>query len=107
MATLLEENNIIVNTFSIITTKANSFVAKIHNTKKRMPVVLQKKDEDKWLDKKLSKAEISNILNFNNIELDAYPVNKNLGDSKINTNTSDILSKKRCSIFIKKENKIF
>jgi putative SOS response-associated peptidase YedK len=37
------------NTFSIITTDANDLLAVIHNTKKRMPVILDRKSEYKWI----------------------------------------------------------
>lgn len=40
----------IKNTYSIITTEANSLMAEIHNIKKRMPVILKKEDEIKWLE---------------------------------------------------------
>ncbi len=36
-------------TFSICTTKANTLMADIHNSKKRMPVVLNDADHGKWL----------------------------------------------------------
>ncbi|MEA1849210.1 SOS response-associated peptidase [Chryseobacterium sp. MHB01] len=36
-------------TFSICTTKANTLMADIHNSKKRMPVVLNERDHSKWL----------------------------------------------------------
>lgn len=36
-------------TYSIITTEANTCMQFIHNTKKRMPVILQRKDENSWL----------------------------------------------------------
>lgn len=39
----------IVNTYSLLTTEANSFIADIHNSKKRMPVILKKEDEQSWL----------------------------------------------------------
>ena len=39
-------------TYSIITTEANEMMSKIHNKKKRMPVVLNKKDHQAWLDGK-------------------------------------------------------
>ncbi len=39
-----------IKTISIITTQANSLMAKIHNTKKRMPVILSAADENNWLD---------------------------------------------------------
>lgn len=41
---------IIRNTYSIITTEANPLMAEIHNTKKRMPVILKPEDEKRWLE---------------------------------------------------------
>ncbi len=38
------------NTFSLITTEANPLMAKIHNLKKRMPVILEPDKEQEWLD---------------------------------------------------------
>ena len=43
------ENGAELQTFSIITTEANSFMEKIHD---RMPVILRKEDEEAWLDPK-------------------------------------------------------
>lgn len=37
------------NTYTIVTTEANELMAKIHNIKKRMPVILSPEDESKWL----------------------------------------------------------
>lgn len=39
-------------TFSILTTKANELMAEIHNTKQRMPVILEPENEYKWLHRK-------------------------------------------------------
>jgi len=39
----------LIHSYSILTTAANPLMAKIHNSKKRMPVVLLKEDEKKWL----------------------------------------------------------
>lgn len=38
-----------ITTFSIVTTEANELMAEIHNTKHRMPVVLNKSIEMEWL----------------------------------------------------------
>lgn len=38
------------NTYTIVTTEANALMATIHNTKKRMPVILRPEDEQKWLE---------------------------------------------------------
>jgi putative SOS response-associated peptidase YedK len=43
----------ILNTFTIITTRANPMLEKIHNTKKRMPVILNRDDEESWIDPEL------------------------------------------------------
>jgi putative SOS response-associated peptidase YedK len=40
----------VVNTFTVITTTANPMMEEIHNIKKRMPVILSKDDEPRWLD---------------------------------------------------------
>ncbi|MBX2887880.1 MAG: SOS response-associated peptidase [Ferruginibacter sp.] len=40
----------IISTFTIITTQATGIMAEIHNSKKRMPVILTKGNEDYWLD---------------------------------------------------------
>ncbi len=36
-------------TYTILTTEANELMAEIHNSKKRMPVVLRKEEEQLWL----------------------------------------------------------
>ena len=38
-----------INTFTILTTEANELMTEIHNTKKRMPVVLKQQEEELWL----------------------------------------------------------
>ena len=58
----------IIHSFSIITTKANSLLKKIHNNPKlkegRMPVIIKRENEDKWLNAKNS-ADCINFLNPN------------------------------------------
>lgn len=58
----------IVNTFSIITTKANSMMSFIHNTKKRMPVILKPENENLWLDISISDKDIVEIMNDNKVK---------------------------------------
>ena len=43
------ENGILVSSYTITTTVANDLMSEIHNNKKRMPVVLRKEDQKKWL----------------------------------------------------------
>lgn len=39
----------LINSYSILTTEANELMSKIHNNKKRMPVILNKPDQAKWI----------------------------------------------------------
>ena len=45
-----ENTGEIIPTYTIITTEANELMAKIHNTKKRMPVILHPDFEKNWLE---------------------------------------------------------
>ena len=59
-----------IQSFTILTCPANPLVAEIHNDKKRMPVILDKKEEQLWLD--------PNINNLHQLEevLRPYPSQK-------------------------------
>lgn len=64
-----------LTTFSIITTTTNPLTDYIHNTKHRMPAILSKEDEEKWLNPNLSKAEIESFLKpFPAEKMDAYRI---------------------------------
>ena len=54
------QNGETINSFSIITTAANSLMETIHNTKKRMPLILNKNDVQIWLDPEMIKKEFIN-----------------------------------------------
>jgi len=49
------------NSFGIITTEANEFMAKIHNVKKRMPTILNESLAATWISSGLNTNEIQNI----------------------------------------------
>jgi putative SOS response-associated peptidase YedK len=49
------------NSFGIITTEANAFMAKIHNVKKRMPTILNNELATAWVSSTLSSNEIQEI----------------------------------------------
>jgi putative SOS response-associated peptidase YedK len=63
----------LVKTFTIITTEANELMARIHNVKKRMPLILSKDEETSWLNGKLF---IDDITDRSNIQLEAWPIDK-------------------------------
>jgi len=65
----------ILKTYSILTTAANPLMAIIHNSKKRMPVILTEEVENNWLEKDLSKSEIISFFTPIDVRLlEAYPI---------------------------------
>lgn len=56
------KGGVTLNTFSIVTTRANELMAEIHNTKKRMPVILQASAERLWLKNDLDMASAATLL---------------------------------------------
>jgi putative SOS response-associated peptidase YedK len=56
------ETGVVEATFSIITTRANPLLELIHNTRKRMPVILEPNDEKEWLSEDLSIEGIDSLL---------------------------------------------
>ena len=64
------------HTFSILTCAANDQVARIHNVRKRMPVILSPQGEIEWLNPRATQKELEKLLVPWPHELDAWPVKK-------------------------------
>lgn len=63
------------DTFSIITTDTNPLTDYIHNTKHRMPAILSKEDEERWLAPDLQKVDIESMLKSYEVDkMDAYAI---------------------------------
>lgn len=45
-----KETGELIKSYTIVTTPANEFMSKIHNSKKRMPLILTPQNENRWLD---------------------------------------------------------
>ncbi len=73
-------------TFTLLTTTANELLAKIHNTKLRMPVILKPEQEEMWL----SDTDIKNFSKPFEYELSAKLIDAGQ-DFKKNSNLDDIL----------------
>lgn len=81
-----------IQTFSIITTVANPLMQKIHNTSRRMPLLLDKKDEQKWLDPSLSKEQIQSLIRpYDEKDMYAYTVDRKAGNSRLDRNTPETI----------------
>lgn len=79
----------IIFTFTIVTTVGNNMMDKIHNNPKaemgpRMPVILERTNQDAWLDNSASKEVIESLIKpFNENLLQYYTVGKLLGKEAI------------------------
>lgn len=57
-----KETGELLRTFTVITTAANGLMERIHNTKKRMPVVLDRTQWPAWLAPNLSREDMQSLL---------------------------------------------
>lgn len=66
-----------MQTYSIVTTEANELMRRIHNTNFRMPVILLREEEKRWLDQRLDEREIETLLRSYPSEcMDAYMIGR-------------------------------
>jgi putative SOS response-associated peptidase YedK len=88
-----------VHTFSIITVDANPLMEKIHNTKKRMPVILPVDKERLWIKGDLNKEEVDNLLlPFPEEEMTAYSISKLITSRKENPNVPEVIAPQKYDI---------
>jgi len=81
-----------ISTFSIITTDANELMAEVHNSKKRMPAILGREDEKKWIDLSLSREEASELLRpYPSELLKAHTISPLVNSRTENRNTPEVI----------------
>lgn len=87
-----KETGEIINTYSILTTDANPLVARIHNIKKRMPVIISKEHYDIWLQKDLPKEKISELLSqYPESEMTTHTISKRITSRTENSNARETI----------------
>ena len=75
-----KETGEIIHSFTIITIEANTLVAPIHN---RMPVILKRDDEEKWISKNSDKDVITKLLqSFPSEKMKSYTVSDKVNSPK-------------------------
>lgn len=79
----------VIDTFSVLTTKANELLTEIHNEKKRMPLIIPPDDRDAWLDAKEPEQIKSFFKPFDGL-LEAHKVYRVTADRTGETNRADI-----------------
>lgn len=88
------ENNTgdVYNTFSVITTDANELMAEIHNSGKRMPVILEKSLEKVWLNLSSSGSDLLSMLKPSPPEfLKAHTISALVNDKKADRNRPEVI----------------
>jgi len=77
------------NTFSILTTPANPLMERIHNLKKRMPLILSPEDEKRWIEPKLTRDQINELIKpYPESDMIAYTVSQNVNSARNNRNVA-------------------
>ncbi len=82
----------VFNTFSIITSDANDLLAVIHNSKKRMPVILDRSDEIRWISLMTSSDDAMAMLKPCPSEtLRAHTIGNLVNSKSANRNTPEVI----------------
>jgi putative SOS response-associated peptidase YedK len=81
-----------LKTFSIITTQANSLLAEIHNTKRRMPVILRPEEERRWLSDISLDEVLSLLVPHDEKAMEAHTVSRLITTRGILTNVPEVMS---------------
>jgi putative SOS response-associated peptidase YedK len=82
----------LLSTFSIVTTSANELMAGIHNSARRMPVILDQQSEKQWIDLDSDKSIVLQLLKPCPSEiLKAYTIGKLINDKNANRNRPELI----------------
>jgi len=82
----------VLSTFSIITTEANELMAEIHNSAKRMPVILDRDSEAGWKDQSARPSDLSGLLKpCPSGMLKAHTISPLINDRNADRNTPEVI----------------
>ncbi len=82
----------ITNSFSIVTTKANALLEKIHNSKKRMPVILPASGEADWISQGSSRTDLTPMLEPSDpTQLDAWSISRKISAREVDPADESLL----------------
>ena len=81
------------HTFSVVTTEANPLMARIHNTKQRMPVILTPEMEQTWLQiTDINPPLWQTFVNpLDEKWMEAFTIGRLIGDAKTNSNVPEVI----------------
>jgi putative SOS response-associated peptidase YedK len=79
-------------TYSVLTTVANPLMATIHNSKKRMPVIIPKEYEKDWLNKNLTREDVlAFCAPIDENAMRAFTISKRITSRTEDTNVPEVL----------------
>jgi putative SOS response-associated peptidase YedK len=79
-------------TYSIITCEPNNLLRKIHNKKKRMPVIIPRERQDDWIDNSLNQDEIKSFLTpYPDEKMEAYTISRLITSKSQERNVPDVI----------------
>lgn len=84
------ENKDVFETFSVVTTEARGIAAEIHNTKRRMPFILNDESLDLWMNQGRRIKDIREKLVPTWKDIQAHPVSKLLTSRTRKTNVPEV-----------------
>jgi len=68
-----------LSTYSVLTTRANALMEKVHNHKKRMPVILPQEFEKDWLNPNLTKEDVLALCQpYDDKKMKAWTISKSI-----------------------------
>ncbi|MEO6833354.1 MAG: SOS response-associated peptidase [Chitinophagaceae bacterium] len=83
--------NTILPTCSILTTEANELMATIHNSKRRMPLILEKKNWDIWFDRNSAEIDLQKVMKpYTDDILQAHPVSNRILEKNKDSNVLEV-----------------
>jgi putative SOS response-associated peptidase YedK len=87
-----EAEDAMYKTFSILTTEANKTMAQIHNTKKRMPLILSKSQENHWLNANATNENLKEMMQpIGDSLLETWTISKLITSKKEQSNVPEVL----------------
>ena len=82
----------LIQTFSIITTEANPLMARIHNLKKRMPVIVSEENRSQWLDKNAPNESIQDLCSpYPDADMEYHTISKRITSRSEDSNVPETL----------------
>jgi putative SOS response-associated peptidase YedK len=88
-----KETGELLQTFSILTTDANPMMGKIHNLKKRMPVILPKEHYSSWLRNEITSQQIQELFkSYPESSMGYHTISKTISSRQIDSNIPEVRS---------------